>query len=143
MIFQLAVDHLVVSVDPLDLFSGEQLPYNWFGVDGTKSDGLEIIKCAKLLCFFLFLCHDQVLNTNTILVGTIETRFVRGDHPRFQQCGVFFKTDTLWTFMNIQKVTNTMTCAMPVGEVVLPQCFSCQDIELCTTCTFGINYCRQ
>ena len=120
----------MITIEPLPLLLGQHLSGDGTGVDGTKGDGFKIEEGAKLLSAGMFLCDDQVLDADAILAGTVESRFVRGDHSRFQHRGVLLQSYVLRTLMHVEEMTDTVTGAVPVGELVFPQGFPSQDVEL-------------
>ncbi len=127
----------MVVIEPFDFLFGEQLFDDRPGIDRAKRDGLKIIEGAKFFGLLILLCDNQVLDTDTILIGTINPRFIGSDHSRFELGRIFFHTNALRPFVYIEEVSDAVAGSMPIGKFILPQIFSGKYIELRSACSFG------
>ena len=88
-----------------------------------------------ILCFFSFFADHQIFMTDSKSILSVISRLIRGDHSLLQHCISTrnnFPSEAIGSFMDIQKISYSMSGSMIKVQCSIPERLSCQNIQIYT-----------
>ena len=127
---------MVILVEPIYFFFRHHFANNGASVDGTEREGFKLQEGAT---FGLESRNHKecVFDSDAETVFEINARFVGHSHSFAERLRHIFHPNLMRSFMDIEKTSHSVSCAMQEVVSVLPEVATCHSVELCSACSFG------